>query len=108
MYFQTLHLVLDCGYDEFVKIVKNATGTDLSAECHRDADATYFLIPYEGTEVCYIWMEKFDKSTVVVAQLIHELYHHAVYALKNVDVKSEEATAYYLQYLVSQALTNLA
>jgi len=112
VYGQHLHVVLNTSPKAFFKLVKSEIkiGTFSKDDDITPTDgAAYFMFKdNSGDEHCYLWMESFNKSTHNISALIHELYHHMCYAMSFVEVKDEEASAYYLTFLCNNALSKLA
>jgi|TARA_R100000501_G_C2555971_1_gene68599 hypothetical protein len=64
-----------------------------------------------GDQKEYIWIEKFDWTVADQGLLTHELFHYAMTILNKLGINytadSEEAFAYYLQYIFCQTWSKL-
>lgn len=74
-------------------------------------EVNYFDIPdtrVGSKRVFYIWLDSYDESVQDVGTVAHECFHLVCYIFDDLGIKycdeSEEAWAWYLDYLVQQVL----
>jgi hypothetical protein len=106
-------------YDTVIKILCKSTrkemeayifktyGYELTPSTLQIIDASYFSL--DGVQ--FIWLAKYDKSIERQSILQHEIFHLTSTVLRahglSLSEHSDEAFAYYHQYVVKQILTKL-
>jgi hypothetical protein len=97
-------------FEAFLQVVRRATGDESYGKERGEAVPAARTVQWtdsKGNVGHWIWFEEWKGTHGDVARLAHEAYHHAVNVMGLIGCKDEEATAYYLQHIVREALAAL-
>ena len=99
-YFGKCLLVVNADHDEFSAWLKRIFGVKPAS----DSPGQMLPMVKDGETPTYvIYLQRFNWRIDEQALAVHELFHLCGAVLKDAGVRDEEAAAYFLQHLVSEA-----
>lgn len=111
IYNTTIYIIPTYKPSELIKYFKKTHG--FAYEDDNTVDGMHFSLENKeaGTKDHFIILKKFENSPAGVALLFHEIYHLVHSVMRDVGMipaeGSEEAFAYYAQYLTTQILNKI-
>jgi len=111
IYKAAIYIIPSYETDEIVKYFKKSYNIDYKVDNH--CDAMHYSVEYKeaGTIDHFLIFKDFKNSVEWLAILSHEIYHLTHAVMREVGMilseDSEEAFAYYGQYLMEQTLNKM-